>query len=69
MTWTPTMWSTPLWPLRMVTSPGAGWGDGPSHIVLEALRGDCARLEDRLAYLTRSDDGKILKIQHHLYPR
>ena len=36
-------------------------GDGPSHIVLEALRGDCARLEDRLAYLTRSDDGKILK--------
>lgn len=36
-------------------------GDGPSHIVLEALRGDFARLEDRLAYLTRSDDGKILK--------
>ena len=36
-------------------------GDGPSHIVLEALRGDCARLEDRLSYLTRSDDGKILK--------
>ena len=36
-------------------------GDGPSHIVLEALRGDCDRLEDRLAYLTRSDDGKILK--------
>ena len=36
-------------------------GDGPSHIVLEALRGDCARLEDRLAYLTRSDDGKILQ--------
>ena len=36
-------------------------GDGPSHIVLEALRGDCTRLEDRLAYLTRSDDGKILK--------
>ena len=36
-------------------------GDGPSHIVLEALRGDCARLEDRLAYQTRSDDGKILK--------
>ena len=36
-------------------------GDGPSRIVLEALRGDCARLEDRLAYLTRSDDGKILK--------
>lgn len=36
-------------------------GDGPSHVVLEALRDGGAVLEDRLSYLTRSDDGKILK--------
>lgn len=36
-------------------------GDGPSHIVLEALRGDATALEDRMAYLTRTEDGKILK--------
>lgn len=36
-------------------------GDGPSHIVLEAVRQDPARLDDKLAYLTRTHDGKILK--------
>ncbi|MDO4619138.1 MAG: helix-turn-helix transcriptional regulator [Lachnospiraceae bacterium] len=36
-------------------------GDGPSHIVIEALRSDPGSLQDRLSYLTRTDDGKILK--------
>lgn len=36
-------------------------GDGPSHVVWEALKADPARLEDRLAYLTKTEDGKILK--------
>lgn len=36
-------------------------GDGPSHVVLEALRENRAHLEDHLAYLTRTKDGKILK--------
>ena len=36
-------------------------GDGPSHIVLEALRADPATLEDKLCYLTRTHDGRILK--------
>ena len=36
-------------------------GDGPSHVVLEALRGDPAQLKDHLCYLTRTRDGKILK--------
>ena len=36
-------------------------GDGPSHVVLEALHSDGRALEDRLAYLTRTADGKILK--------
>ena len=36
-------------------------GDGPSHIVLEALKHDPATLADRLAYLTRTHDGRILK--------
>ena len=40
---------------------GAVGRDDFGCAALEALRGDCARLEDRLAYLTRSDDGKILK--------
>jgi len=34
-------------------------GDGPSHIVLEALSGGC--LEDKLSYLTKTADGKTLK--------
>lgn len=36
-------------------------GDGPSHIVLEAVRRDPSVLEDKLAYLTRTHDGRILK--------
>jgi predicted transcriptional regulator YheO len=36
-------------------------GDGPSHIVLEALNGDPQKLEDRLGYLTKTKDGRILK--------
>ena len=36
-------------------------GDGPSHVVLEALRGGQAQLQDHLSYLTRTKDGKILK--------
>lgn len=36
-------------------------GDGPSRIVSEALKSDPAKLEDRLSYLTKTDDGKVLK--------
>lgn len=36
-------------------------GDGPSHVVLEALRENRTHLDDHLAYLTRTKDGKILK--------
>lgn len=37
-------------------------GDGPSHIVLEALKNrDSQPLEDQLDYLTQTDDGRILK--------
>lgn len=36
-------------------------GDGPSHVVLEALQGDPANLQDHLSYLTQTKDGKILK--------
>lgn len=36
-------------------------GDGPSRVVLEALSQDSSALEDRLAYLTRTKDGKVLK--------
>ncbi len=36
-------------------------GDGPSGIVLETLRSDPARIKDKLAYLTKTDDGRILK--------
>ena len=36
-------------------------GDGPSHAVLEALRGGKGTVEDHLCYLTRTRDGKILK--------
>ncbi|MEY8352422.1 helix-turn-helix transcriptional regulator [Lachnospiraceae bacterium 54-53] len=36
-------------------------GDGPSEIVLETLKKDPNRLKDRLSYLTRTDDGRILK--------
>lgn len=36
-------------------------GDGPSKIVLEALNDPGRPLEDKLAYLTRTGDGKLLK--------
>lgn len=36
-------------------------GDSPSHIVLEALKSDPAQLNDKLAYLTKTRSGKILK--------
>lgn len=36
-------------------------GDAPSGIVLETLHKDPALLKDRLAYLTKTEDGRILK--------
>ena len=36
-------------------------GDGPSHIVLESLREDPSMIEDRISYLTKTPDGKVLK--------
>lgn len=39
---------------------GRSLGDGPSHVVLDLLRGGRAP-DDHLAYLTRTPDGKILK--------
>lgn len=36
-------------------------GDGPSEIVLETLKKNPSTLKDRLSYLTRTDDGRILK--------
>lgn len=36
-------------------------GDGPSHIVLESLKHSGEDLEDKLSYLTKTKDGKILK--------
>lgn len=36
-------------------------GDGPSGIVLETLRSDPGKISDKLAYLTRTGDGRILK--------
>lgn len=36
-------------------------GDGPSKIVLETLTKNPEDLKDRLSYLTRTDDGRILK--------
>ena len=36
-------------------------GDGPSHVVLEALHAGEHTLEDRPAYLTKTADGKTLK--------
>ena len=40
---------------------GRRLGDGPSHAVWEALKAVPDSLEDRLSYLTRTEDGKILK--------
>ncbi|MGI6117438.1 MAG: helix-turn-helix transcriptional regulator [Bilifractor sp.] len=36
-------------------------GDGPSHIVIEAMQHGSENLEDKLAYLTRTKDGRILR--------
>lgn len=36
-------------------------GDGPSRVVLQALKGDTDQLEDKLGYLTQTSDGRILK--------
>lgn len=36
-------------------------GDGPSGIVLETLKKGPKKLDDQLAYLTKTDDGRILK--------
>ncbi len=40
---------------------GRKLGDGPSEIVLDALRQKGDGLKDRLAYLTKTDNGRILK--------
>lgn len=40
---------------------GRSIGDGPSHIVLESLKGDPKLLQDRISYLTRTSDGRVLK--------
>lgn len=40
---------------------GRKLGDGPSHVVLEALHSNRDNLEDHLNYLTKTKDGKILK--------
>ncbi len=36
-------------------------GDGPSHIVLEAMKKDPRDLHDQLGYLARTHDGRIVK--------
>lgn len=36
-------------------------GDGPSHVVLEALKYHSNIPDDHLAYLTKTNDGRILK--------
>lgn len=36
-------------------------GDGPSSVVLETLSRDPLQIEDRLSYLTKTEDGRILK--------
>lgn len=36
-------------------------GDGPSEIVLETLNRNPSQLQDKLSYLTKTDDGRILK--------
>ena len=40
---------------------GRSIGDGPSHIVLESLKEDPSMLQDRISYLTRTSDGRVLK--------
>ena len=36
-------------------------GDGPSGIVLEPLQSDPSTIHDKLSYLTKTEDGRILK--------
>ncbi len=36
-------------------------GDGPSHIVLEAMKKDPSELHDQLGYLAKTHDGRIVK--------
>lgn len=36
-------------------------GDGPSRVVLGTMTKNPARIQDRLSYLTKTDDGRILK--------
>ena len=40
---------------------GRSIGDGPSHIVLESLKEDSESLEDRVSYLTKTSDGRVLR--------
>ena len=40
---------------------GRKLGDGPSHVVLEALNNKDSTNDDRLCYLTKTKDGKTLK--------
>ena len=36
-------------------------GDGPSGIVLETLQSDPSTIHDKLSYLTKTEDGRLLK--------
>ena len=36
-------------------------GDGPSSVVFETLNSDASKVQDRLSYLTKTEDGRILK--------
>lgn len=40
---------------------GRKLGDGPSNVVLKALHADPAKLHDKLAYLTKTENGKVLR--------
>lgn len=40
---------------------GRHLGDGPSHVVLEAMHGNPSEMVDRAPYLTTTSDGKLLK--------
>ncbi len=40
---------------------GRSVGDGPSQVVLESLKDGTSDLNDRISYLTKTADGKVLK--------
>lgn len=40
---------------------GRSVGDGPSHIVLESLKESSESIEDRVSYLTKTSDGRVLR--------